>query len=271
MADTRNRVVILTAGEIWHRNTCATLLAAGVNVVGICIADQQTAGLPLKYIWKSFGRRGFFTTAGQIVGRIYYRLLNRSADREQQRAIFDEKRIGEVLSAYAGPMHRTENYSSPETLAWLESLAPDVLVVHSGYWVGKKVRAMPRKGVVIGGHPGITPEYRGSHSAFWAIYNGKPEDVGCSVFWLDEGVDTGDLIVQERIPVTAGDSYFTLGWKGMKRIAELQAKTVLDFDRGIPIPRMKHASIPPGSEYPVPTLLDYLRYRRRQRGAVRAR
>jgi methionyl-tRNA formyltransferase len=130
---------------------------------------------------------------------------------------------------------------------------------------------MPKKDIVIGGHPGLTPEYRGSHSAFWAIYNGEPEKVGCSVFWLDEGVDTGDLIVQEPIPIEPGDSYFTLGWKGMKRIAELQAKTVTDFDRGIPIRRKKHASIPAGSEYPVPTLLDYLKYRRRQRGPMRVR
>lgn len=271
MAAGKNRVVILTAGEIWHRNTCATLIAAGVNVVGICIADQQTAGLPLKYVLKSFGRRGFLTTTGQILGRIYYRLLNRSADRAAQRAIYDDKWIDETLRAYTGPIHRTGSYSAPETLEWLKSLEPDVLVVHTGYWVGKKVRELPTKGVVIGGHPGITPEYRGSHSAFWAIHNGKPEDVGCSVFWLDEGVDTGDVIAQERISIAPDDSYFTLGWKGMKRIAELQAKTVLDFDRGIPIPRHKHASIPPGSEYPVPTLLDYLRYRRRQRGLVRAR
>jgi folate-dependent phosphoribosylglycinamide formyltransferase PurN len=267
----RNRVVILTAGEVWHRNTCATLIDAGVNVVGICIANQQSGGLPLKYIRQSFSRRGILTTTSQILGRLYYNRLNRSADREKQARIFDRERIEATLAAYSGPIHHTPDYSAPETLDWLRALGADLFVVHSGYWVGKKVRALPKKGIVIGGHPGLTPDYRGSHSAFWAIYNAEPQRVGCSVFWLDEGVDTGDLVVQETIPIEPGDSYFTLGWKGMKRIAELQAKTVVEFDRGIPIPRLKHPVIPPGSEYPVPTLGDYLRYRRRQAGPIRTR
>ena len=41
----------------------------------------------------------------------------------------------------------------------------------------------------------------------------------CSI----RGVDTGDIVAQERIPVEKGDSFMTLSWKGMIRIAQLQA------------------------------------------------
>jgi len=141
----------------------------------------------------------------------------------------------------------------------------DIFIVHSGYWVGKRVREIPRKKAVIGGHPGLTPNYRGSHSAFWAIYKNRPEDVGCSVFWLDAGVDTGDLVTQERIPIEEGDSYFTLCWKGMVRIAEIQAQVACELDNGTPIPRTPHKEIPPDSEFDVPTLMEYIRYRLRQK------
>jgi folate-dependent phosphoribosylglycinamide formyltransferase PurN len=261
----KNRVVILAGPQIWCDNTCATLISAGLNIVGICVCDESTAGLPLKYIQQSAKKRGVGRTIGQVLGRLVYRLVNGRSDREKLQQIFPEAQIRAALSSWKGPRHVTRSFGDQATISWISGLQPDVLVAHTGSWVTKKVRELPRKQVCIGGHPGLIPRYRGSHSAFWAIYHAHPEDVGCSVFWLAAGVDSGDLIVQERLPLEPGDSYFTLGWKGMKRIAELQAQVLTDFDRGIPIPRHPHASIPEGSEYHVPTLWEYVVYLWRQR------
>ena len=259
-----SRVVVLTGASAWHRNTCATLIDRGVNVVGICRCRQTKLGLPLPYILRSIKRQGLSRVTGEILGRIAYLAINARRDRAILRKLFNNKWINSVLAAWNGPTHRTNDYSAPQTLKWLNGLEPDVLVVHSSAWVGKKVRDVPRKGIVIGGHPGITPCYRGAHSAFWALYNNRPEDVGWSVFWLDAGVDTGDLIAQGTIPIEKGDSYFTLGWKGMVRIAEVQAQAVRDFDNGQPLRRSHHQQVPPDSEFHIPTLCEYLTYRRRQ-------
>jgi methionyl-tRNA formyltransferase len=126
------------------------------------------------------------------------------------------------------------------------------------------VKELARRGLVLGGHPGITPFYRGSHSAFWAVHNGKPEDVGCTVFLLDDGVDTGPIVRQDRISIEPGDSFMTLSWKGMKRIAELQVEALLGLDEGQDLPRHT-LPIPPDSEYQNPRLLEFLQYRLRQR------
>lgn len=268
MSDQRNRIVVLCGPNLTHKRTCATFIAAGVNVVGICIADQRTAGLPLKHIWKTIRRHGLLITAGQILGRLYYNVLNKRKDEQVFCRLFKETEIDEVLGKWNGERHFTREYGASDTLTWLKRLDPDVLVVHSSYWVGKRVRDMARKKVVIGGHPGLTPAYRGSHSAFWALSKGRPQDVGCSVFWLDAGLDAGDLIAQERLPIESGDSFVTLGWKGMIRLAEIQAQVLVRFDQGIEIPRAKHTQIPQGSEYHVPTLSEYAKYRRTQ-SAVR--
>src|SRR5438270_825122 len=74
------RVVILSGPRVWHRSTCATLIASGANVVGICVADQRSAGLPLRYIWKSARRTGAFSVLSQIAGRALYRVLNGARD-----------------------------------------------------------------------------------------------------------------------------------------------------------------------------------------------
>ncbi len=49
----KNRIVVLCGPRLFHLNTCATLIRSGLNVVGICVADQRTAGIPLSYLLKS--------------------------------------------------------------------------------------------------------------------------------------------------------------------------------------------------------------------------
>jgi folate-dependent phosphoribosylglycinamide formyltransferase PurN len=259
----RNRIVILCGPRLTHLNTCATLIRAGLNVVGICMADQRKAGLPLKYLWKSIERKGIWPTTSRALARLVYSALNARQDRAAYERIFNHQEIDGTLGPWQDRTHRTDDYSNPQTLAWLKERNADVLVVHTPYWVGKKVRDLPRKGIVLGGHPGLTPAYRGSHSAFWAVYFQKPEDVGCTVFMIDSGVDTGDVVAQERIPVEKGDSFMTLSWKGMVRISQLQAEALKNLDAGVELPRRK-VSAQPNSEFDNPRLGEFLRYRMRQ-------
>lgn len=263
----KNRIAILCGPNLRHLSTCATIIKSNVLVVGICVCNQETAGLPIRYIWKSMKKKGVGKVFGQVLGRIYYNILNKKKDQIIHQKLYDEKEINNVINDWNGDIHYTKSYSDPETLKWLENLNADIFVVHTGYWVGKKVRKLPKKKIVIGGHPGLTPKYRGSHSAFWAIYNGHPEDVGCSIFWLGSGVDTGDLINQEKIKIEDGDSFVTLGWKGMIREADMQAKVICEYEDGIDIPKLRHDAIPEDSYYDVPTLFEYLKYRKKQKVA----
>lgn len=255
--------MVLCGPRLTHRHTCATLIEAGLNVVGICVCDQRKAGLPFSTILRNIKRKGLAVTLSRTTARLLYEAINRTKDRRIFQRLFDEASIHETLSQWHGATHHTTSYSDAESLAWLRARQPDVFVVHTPYWVGKKVRELPATGIVLGGHPGITPEYRGTHAAFRAVYQGHPEDVGCTVFHLDETLDAGDVVAQERIPIEPGDSFVTLGWKGMKRIAELQAGVLADFDRGVPVPR-RPVTPPPDSVFDHPTLREYIHYGRIQ-------
>jgi methionyl-tRNA formyltransferase len=260
----RHRIVILCGPSLTHKNTCATLIRSGLNVVGICEADQRTAGLPLSYVVRSVRRKGLGVTLSRVGARLLYSFLNSRKDQEIFSRLFDERVINETILKWDGEIHRTKNYSAPRTINWLREMDADIFVAHTPYWIGKRVRGLPKTGMVLGGHPGITPFYRGSHSAFWAVYNGSPEDLGCTVFLLDDGVDTGDIVAQDRIPFERADSFFTLCWKGMIRLAEMQASILQDLDRGIEIPRQR-VSAPENTEFDNPKLSEYLRYCYRQR------
>jgi len=60
-------------------------------------------------------------------------------------------------------------------------------------------------------HPSLLPKYRGSSAINWAVINGERE-TGLSIFWLDEGIDTGDILLQKKVEIgpneTTGELYF---------------------------------------------------------------
>jgi methionyl-tRNA formyltransferase len=61
--------------------------------------------------------------------------------------------------------------------------------------LSKKTFTLPRLGMLVF-HPGVTPEYRGPHSAFWAAMNNEFWGIGWSLLRVDEGIDTGPVLAQ---------------------------------------------------------------------------
>ncbi len=59
-------------------------------------------------------------------------------------------------------------------------------------------------GRVINTHPGLLPDFPGAHAVRDALAAGATV-TGASVIWVDEGIDTGQLIIQAEVPVLAGD------------------------------------------------------------------
>lgn len=65
------------------------------------------------------------------------------------------------------------------------------------------------EGRMINIHPSLLPKYPGLHTHQRAIDAGDSE-AGCSVHWVTEGVDEGDVIAQARVPILPGDTAETL-------------------------------------------------------------
>jgi methionyl-tRNA formyltransferase len=54
-------------------------------------------------------------------------------------------------------------------------------------------------------HPSLLPKYRGPSAINWAIIKGESE-TGLSIFWPDNGLDTGDILLQKKTPISATDT-----------------------------------------------------------------
>ena len=80
-------------------------------------------------------------------------------------------------------------------------------------------------------HPSILPRYRGASAINWAVINGETE-TGFTIFWVDEGIDTGDILLQKKVEIgpdeTTGAVYFDklypLGVQGTVDAVALVAK-----------------------------------------------
>ena len=258
------RVVCLFGTGIIFDKTLQILLEKDVQVVGVVHANKHQKGIDFSYLKLAGKKYGYGKLFLQILGRVYYKLIHSKRDNAIFNQLYKEAEIQSVLKNHSFESHHTTDYGNPETMEFIQNLKPDLLLVHTGYWVGKKVRNIVN-GKVIGGHPGITPDYRGVHSPFWAIFNGEPDKVGYSVFWLDCGVDTGDILYQSLIPIENGDSYFTLSWKGMIGIAENQARIIKEMEAGIEPEARKVGEVDDSTNYTHPTIFQYLKYRKMQK------
>lgn len=110
------------------------------------------------------------------------------------------------------PVIEVEDLSSQDFADQLKAFKPDLLVVVAFRILPKSVLEIPAKGS-INLHASLLPKYRGAAPIHWAIINGETE-TGCTVFFLDEKVDTGNIILQKTIKIgnneTTGELYARL-------------------------------------------------------------
>lgn len=108
-------------------------------------------------------------------------------------------------------------------VALAETLQPDIIAVFGTSLIKSELLQKGRLGVV-NLHGGLSPEYRGADCTFWALYNGEPEKVGCTLHYIDPGIDTGKLIAYICPAVETGDDELTLFWRAVSDSAEVYAE-----------------------------------------------
>lgn len=109
------------------------------------------------------------------------------------------------------PPVATATLKEPGGQAEWSALAPDLCVMaFVTDIIPASVLAMPRLGT-IQYHPSLLPLHRGSSAINWAIIHQR-EETGLTIFWPDDGIDTGPVLLQKRCPIgpddTVGSLYF---------------------------------------------------------------
>lgn len=136
------------------------------------------------------------------------------------------------------PLLQPLKMKDPEFLQTLAGWKPDLIAVTAfGRILPSAVLSLPPRGC-INVHGSLLPKYRGAGPIQWAIINGERE-TGITTMLMDEGMDTGAMLRQEAIPITADDTAATLarrlaalgGRLLVETIAQLKAGTRADATR----------------------------------------
>ena len=120
----------------------------------------------------------------------------------------------------------------------LQKLSPDLIVVVAyGHILPKSILDIPSLGC-INVHASLLPKYRGASPINWAIIEGEAE-TGVTTMLMDEGLDTGDILLTEKTGIDKEDTYENLRKKLSLLGADVILKTIESMKEGTlkPVPQ----------------------------------
>lgn len=120
-----------------------------------------------------------------------------------------------------------EKLKDPKFLEELKSLNADAFVVVAFRMLPKEVWQIPAKGT-FNLHASLLPQYRGAAPINWAIINGETE-TGVTTFLIDEKIDTGNILLKEKVQILPDDNAGTLHDK----LAETGKKLIIETLNGL--------------------------------------
>ena len=120
------------------------------------------------------------------------------------------------------------NIKDPLFLNGLSKIMPEIIVVVAyGKILPAQILRLPSHGC-INVHASLLPKYRGAAPIQWAIINGEKK-TGITTMLMDEGLDTGNILLQEETEISSDDNAETLG----NKLAEIGASLLIRTIKGI--------------------------------------
>ena len=153
------------------------------------------------------------------------------------------------------PVWEVAHMSAPETIALFTNYRPDIMCVACfSLYIPRAILAIPRLGC-LNVHPSLLPANRGPDPLFWTFHEGHHE-TGVTIHLMDEGLDTGPIVAQQKISVPDGITYAQLEARCAALGGNLLAQSLWQLYQG-------NATLTPQDEskssyLPLPAEKDYV-------------
>jgi methionyl-tRNA formyltransferase len=250
----KNKRIVLLAGRGASTNIVFNAVNKNFGVVAAIIEDNE--GIK-KFLKRRIKKLGIFTVFGQILFQLFI---------AKPQKLISKKRINQICSdnlldlSYipAEKINSVVSVNSLNTIALLVKLNPDIIIVNGTRIISKKVlSAIDRKFINI--HAGITPKYRGVHGTYWALVNNDLENSGVTVHYVDEGIDTGNILFQRRVIPNREDNFSTYPFLQLAEGLKILDLAIQDFFDGKLVSKKENKS--ESILWYHPTIWKYLYYR----------
>jgi peptidoglycan/xylan/chitin deacetylase (PgdA/CDA1 family) len=155
-------------------------------------------------------------------------------DREVERllsAAFPGSDLNGLAQTYGFAIVEAGNLNGEIAMEALRRAAPDVGIVLGTRILKRSLFSIPRRGC-INLHKGKVPEYRGMPPGFWELYDGR-ESAGVTVHFVDDGLDTGDVLGEVEVPIHPKETPESLKTKLDQQGTELTVSVVEAIRQGV--------------------------------------
>jgi methionyl-tRNA formyltransferase len=196
--------ICILKGQDYRHNYFAKNI---VEIEGI-----ETLILTHKRIDSSRLKKMFFKSTATFFNRLskyfFYSILKWNA---REKSFFSDIKIEKEIVV--------QNYNNIETINMIKEFSPDLLAVFGTPIISNDIIETPKFGA-INLHGGISPEYKGGNTIFWALYNNEIEKTGATIHYMLEKVDSGDILAKVYPDLNATDDEFSASAKTFKYAVE---------------------------------------------------
>jgi folate-dependent phosphoribosylglycinamide formyltransferase PurN len=202
------------------------------DIVGVAVASGDRLKLfknrsKTKYVFSLLLIMGIFNFTKNSATTVFFKIRN----------IFSKKlkfiESPSILTYARKKDLKTYNIDSPNNTSFLEELKkiqPDVIINQSQHILKNDFLSIPKIGV-INRHNALLPRNRGRLTPFWVLYN-EEKETGVSIHFIDEEIDSGDIIVQERFEILPKDSFNSIVRKNYKIAGKAMLKALDILESG---------------------------------------
>lgn len=139
--------------------------------------------------------------------------------------------VKKMAESHGIPVFQPKKVREPECVEYLKSFRADVCVVVAfGQILPKGILEMTPYGCV-NVHASLLPKYRGAAPIQWAIIRGE-QVTGVTTMQMDEGIDTGDMLLKAEVPITPEETGESLHDKLAVAGAKLAVQTLRELEAG---------------------------------------
>jgi methionyl-tRNA formyltransferase len=219
-----NIVILTNYGSFYGKKICNSFINKKIPIAAVVVVRQ-----PITYHFRLF--RAVSRRIG-IVDGIYFSFKRLAGKLSELRLASDNHKAFKHRYHDMGvPVYFSKGTNSSETVTTLHRILPDLLILGQTGIVKKEVLSIPVIGT-LNAHPGILPYYRGIDCPKWAIYHNDYDNMGCSVHWVDQHVDRGNIIMKQRYSLSQGETIRSLDHNLYDHCVGLLAEVVLSLLAG---------------------------------------
>lgn len=224
--------------------------------VDVIIEDPVERKMFLKRRIKKLGLK---KVIGQCLFIMFVEPCLRKSAESRIKKIIKEKKLDTSNTYIHEYSYKVKNVNSDECHNIIQRIKPDLIVVNGTRIISEQTIKSVET-IMINMHLGITPKYRGVHGGYWALAMNDAENCGVTIHKVDAGIDTGNIIAQQVIPISFEDNFCTYPYLQIAAGIELEIEVIKKYENNNIVFLNNNL---PSRLWSHPTIFEYLKYRKK--------